>query len=305
MLNNYNKLTPLGIDKSIAYKILSLLEYSTPKLAELLLIFKNSFIIQSFNRPPQALEVMAEYTCLLQLFDLSYFPTGSKSVAIENLKANVFREYVGNPRLFNSESEQSKPFTETEIQVHVLLHLLDVTTLTLHDAEQVLYSFFQLIDSSRSRPRFSDGRYVIGTAMLPRYTTISSPHPIHSPIRAVLAIDGILQKAGHLVGILCQKSRVSARVQNEVPHLSLFIPPGVGHAFMTFLTVEKGRQNCMTTLILFLLVYNQSAMSVDPNASHSILRAINRILAEVFSVSEIGSLKKVLSELGLPFHGTA
>ena len=279
--------------------------FSAPKLTELLLIFKNSFIVQSFNRPPQALEVMAEYTCLLQLFELSYFSSGSKSVIIENLKASVFREYVGNPRLFSATNECGKLFTEAEIQVHALLHLLDVTTLTLHDAEQVLYSFFQLIDASRSRPRFSDGRYVCGTAMLPRYAAISSPHPIHSPIRGVLSVEAILQKAGHLVGILCQKSREPHRTQSEVPHLSLFIPPGIGHTFITFLTVEKGRQNCMTALILFLLIYHQSAMSVDPSASHSILRAIDRVLAEVFNVSEIGSLKKVLAEMGVPAQGAA
>ena len=299
------KLTPLGIDKSIAWKIISLQEFSSPKLRELLLIYKNSFILASYNRPPHAVELMAEYTCLLQLFDLSYYSTGLKSISLENLKANVLREYTISPRMFNTITDSSKLFTESEIQVHALLHLLDVAMLTLHDAEQILYSFFQLVDSGRSRSKFSDGRYMIGTSMLPRYAVSASPHQMHSPIRGVLSIGAILQRAGHQVGILSQRSPGSIRNQLEMPHFSLFIPPGTGHSFIAFLTVEKGRQNCMTVLILFLLIYYQSTMSTDPSASHSTLSVITRILAEIFNVAEIGSLKKVLSDLGLPNQSTS
>lgn len=178
-------------------------------------------------------------------------------------------------------------------------------------------AYFRLGDPSKVllSPKFSAQRFADGVNALPRSTAstqVSSPHQFHSPIRGMLSIHNILSsKAGLQVGLLCQRSRgrregfdsSGGRNKSQHPacHYSLFLPPGLGHSFLAVLLVEKGRQNCMTCLLLFLLIFYQSAAhTVDHHGtSHRLTTRITRILAEVFDVAELGQLKKILLDMGL------
>jgi hypothetical protein len=281
---------------------MSLQEYKADELNELLIMCKDTFMVQTYNRPQQTIDLLAEYLSMLQLFDRPQHSHSTvKSINLDALQPMEMRQYCGSPRDFDSNG--AKDSAESDILLRAFFHLLDTKMLTPNDAELRLYGFFRLVDSTRTHTRFSADRFADGVAALPRFSAQSPPHQFHSPLRGIVSAANIVSKAGIQVGILSQKLRQPLRTnQTDLPHLSLFIPPGTGHPFLTLLTIEKGRQNCMTALILFLLVYYQSSAYMDHNVivSNSILSAVTRLLAETFRVTELGSLKRILSEFGMP-----
>jgi hypothetical protein len=293
------------MDRDLAMKTLRLDDtFNTSKLHELLNVCKDTFLSQSYNRSQQNIDALGEYLILMQIFEVTYLSSQSTSVTLENLTPKIVRDYANDSKYFHHPvvDGQLETIREEELLVCGLFHCLDTKRMTQMDIETYLYSFFRLADPARVPHRFSHHRYAGGVSSLPRFAASAPLNQLHSPLRGILNSHNILMKAGSEVGIICQRGRDSAlKTGTEPLHFSLFIPPGTGHSFVTFLTMDKGRYNCVTCLLMFLIVFYQSdTTNADVRASHSTLSIlISRILAKVFVVKEIQHLKQALSDMGI------